>query len=210
MRNLLLASALSLAFAAPAFAQQWAHEPGTGQSGPASDKASNIDGSDSRSDIAPHFQSPSVGENAAPVGYLRAAETALVHHRTGEAQQALEMAETRLLDRSTPVSEANVPSQNDMVRQVSIARQALGHNDVPGARQAIAVAINDSSAVQGMGSPPAGTMMPYGAMHSTSTSTTSTGMQPGAAMAPGSMAPGTMAPGTMAPGTMAPGVAAPQ
>ena len=189
MRTILLASALAwtggaLTIATPALAQttQWAHEPGTGQSGPASDKASNIDGADSRSDIAPHFQSPDVGENAAPVGYLKAAESALTRHRTGEAQQALEMAETRLLDRSTPVNEASVPSQNDMVKQVSIARQALGHNDVPGARQAIAVAINDSSAVQGTEPPPPGTTMPYGAMHSTSTTTTSTGvMTPGGA-----------------------------
>ena len=190
MRNIFLASAVALAFAAPALAQtsQWAHEPGTGQSGPASDKASNIDGSDSRSDIAPHFQSPGVDENAGPVGYLKAAEAALAHHRTGEAQQALEMAETRLLDRSTPVTEASVPSQNDMVQQVSMARQALGHNDVPGARKAIAMAITDSPAAQMDGEPPPpgamGAMRPYGAMHSTSTTTTSTG-----AMVPNRPAP---------------------
>jgi hypothetical protein len=143
MRNTIMASAAILSLSlAPAYAQQqWAHQPGTGVSGPTSSTASNIDPADTHSDIAPHFQSPDVGPNAGPVGYLKAAETALDNHRTGEAEQALEMAETRLLDRSAPVGAANQPDQNGMVRKVSMARQALGHNDIKGARKAIALAL---------------------------------------------------------------------
>jgi hypothetical protein len=142
MRTIFATTVLCLGLAAPALAQQqWAHQPGTGESGPASATASNIGPADTHSDIAPHFQSPDVGPNAGPVGYLKAAEKALDQHRTGEAEQALEMAETRLLDRSTPVGDANQPDQNGMVQKVSMARQALGQNDIKGARKAIDLAL---------------------------------------------------------------------
>ncbi len=122
----------------------FAHEPGTGQSGPASTKASNIDGSDSRSAIAPHLPAPRGGNNAGPWNYLRDADRALGAHKTGEAQQALEMAETRLLDRSTPANAANQPDQGPVVQQVSQARQALGHGDISGARAAIRTALQSA------------------------------------------------------------------
>jgi hypothetical protein len=140
--RMIIAATACLGLAAPAVAQQqWAHQPGTGESGPASATASNIGPADTHSEIAPHFQSPDVGPNAGPVGYLKAAETALDRHRTGEAEQALEMAETRLLDRSTPAGTENQPDQNGMVQTVSMARQALGHNDIKAARKAIALAL---------------------------------------------------------------------
>jgi hypothetical protein len=120
---------------------RWAHQPGTGESGPASSQASNIDSSDSHSTIAPHFPEPSQGPNASPDAYLHDAQAALAHHRTGLAQQALEMAETRLLDRSTAPDAAGTPDQNPEIRQVSQAREALGHGDVKGARSAIQMAI---------------------------------------------------------------------
>ena len=122
----------------------FAHEPGTGMSGPASARASNIDGADSRSAIAPHLPSPKGGENAGYINYLRDADRALRMHHTGEAQQALEMAETRLLDRSTPVGTANQPDQAAIVQQVSQARQALGHNDLHGAQSAIQMALQNT------------------------------------------------------------------
>lgn len=121
--------------------EHWAHEPGTGQSGPASGKASNITAGDTHSAIAPHFQTPAVGDNAGPEGYLRAAQHALAAHKTGEAQQALEMAETRLLTRSMPVSQSGQPSADPMVSNVSRARQALGQGDVSGAAAAIKAAL---------------------------------------------------------------------
>jgi hypothetical protein len=135
---------------------QWAHQPGTGESGPASSQASNIDAADTHSDIAPHFPSPKVGENAGPAAYLKAAEAALKQHRSGEADQALEMAETRLLDRSTPATDANQPDQSGMVQQVSQARQALAKKDYAGARRAIAMAMQSGQGVSQSGGGSAG------------------------------------------------------
>ena len=120
----------------------WAHQPGTGQSGPASNKASNIDSADTRSVIAPHLPQPAVGESGGPQDYLQAAKTALDSHKTGAAQQALEMAETRLLDRSTAVSASEQPDHDAVVQQVADARRALASGDTTGASSAIAIALN--------------------------------------------------------------------
>ncbi len=156
MRQTLLASAtlLSLACALPAFAQpyapdttggeHWAHQPGTGMSGPASNTASNIGNGDSRSQIAPHLPQPAQGENASPEIYLRDAQRALAQRQTGLAQQALEMAETRLLDRSTAPEAANMPDQRPEVAAVSRARQALGAGNVRAASNAIQMALSAS------------------------------------------------------------------
>jgi len=139
------AAVLGLAFTLPAFAQSaawpWAHQPGTGESGPASANASNIDSGDAHSAIAPHLPSPEQGRNASPEAYLRDAQHALARHQTGLAQQSLEMAETRLLDRSTLPSEANVPDQSPEIRHVSAALTALGHHDMAGASRAIHMAL---------------------------------------------------------------------
>ncbi len=137
MRLIPIAAALVGLACTSALAQPFAHEPGTGLSGPASAKASNVTGSDTQSPIAPHLPQPETGPNQGPRGYLRAADRALAMHHTGEAQQALEMAETRLLDRATPAYAANAPSQNQMVARVAEARRALGQGDVAGARAAI-------------------------------------------------------------------------
>ncbi len=168
-----------------------AHEPGTGESGPASAKASNIDAADSHSAIAPHFPAPKGGSNAGPWNYLRDADRALRTHHTGEAQQALEMAETRLLDRSTPADSANQPDQGPVVQQVSQARQALGHGDVKGARAAVRVALQSApngggfsgSAAHSSGSQDSATP-PGGVTTSSSTSSSSSFVpanQPGGA-----------------------------
>lgn len=121
--------------------EHWSHEPGTGQSGPASTKASNISEADTHSNIAPHLPEPAVGEGADADTLLKAAQAALAAHRTGTAQQALEMAETRLLDRSTPVDAANQPDQNATVQQVANARKALAQGDTAGASSAIQTAL---------------------------------------------------------------------
>jgi len=124
--------------------EHWAHEPGTGESGPASNTASNIDSADTRSAIAPHLPEPKVGEGAGADTLLRAAQAAIAAHHTGAAQQALEMAETRLLDRSTPVDAANVPDQNMAVQQVAAARKALASGDNAAASAAIQTAMAGS------------------------------------------------------------------
>ena len=128
----------------------WAHEPGTGESGPASAQASNIDGADTHSAIAPHLPRPMVGENAGPDGYLKAADRALAAHKTGAAQQALEMAETRLLDRSTAVGASSQPDQSPRIAAVTAARKDLAAKDWAGARASIreAMAGGDVSAMQ--------------------------------------------------------------
>jgi hypothetical protein len=96
---------------------------------PTSDRASNIDAADSASTIAPALPSPDLRPGAPPVAFLHAARSALATGRSGEAQQALEMAETRLLDRSTPLFQTNDPSSSPLIRQIGEARRALGAGD---------------------------------------------------------------------------------
>ena len=179
--------------------QTFAHEPGTGQSGPASMKASNISESDSHSPIAPHFPQPRGGMNAGPQGYLRDADRALAMHHTGEAQQALEMAETRLLDRSTPVNMAGQPSQSPMVQQVSQARRALGAGDIAGARSAIRMALS-SAPPAGM-SGEDGASMPSGGMAPTGAATGPTMSPSGAGPIPGNTAGAAVGGGAAGAGT---------
>ncbi len=105
------------------------NEIGTGSSLPLSDRASNIGPGDTRSTIAPNLPSPQVGEDAPVQAYLQAARSALIAGRTGEAQQALEMAETRALDRSVPLFQTNAPSRNPLVDQIGQALGALGARD---------------------------------------------------------------------------------
>ncbi len=105
------------------------NEIGTGSSLPYSDKSSNITPEDTRSRIAPNLPSPPVGENASARDYLAAARTALLQGRTGEAQQSLEMAETRALDRSVPLFQTNVAPRDPLVDEIEQARHALGAGD---------------------------------------------------------------------------------
>jgi len=72
---------------------------------------------------------PSVAETGRPSDYLRAAQGALVAGRNGEAQQSLEMAQTRMLDRSVQLGQTNNPSDNPTVGQISQALQALAERD---------------------------------------------------------------------------------
>jgi len=117
------------------------NEIGTGQSLPLSNNAGNIGPQDTQSVIAPNLPSPDVGENAPPEVYLRAARTALLQGRTGEAQQALEMAETRALDRSVPLFQTNTPSKSPLVDTIGKALNALGAGDRAGAVQFIEQAL---------------------------------------------------------------------
>jgi hypothetical protein len=171
----------------------WAHQPGSGESGPASSQASNIDSSDTHSRIAPHFPNPPGGENAGPVNYLHDAERALSRHRTGEADQALEMAETRLLDRSTPATEASAADQSPAIEQVTRARKALASGDMRGAREAINTALASAGEGGGMGMGHESGSMGNGSMGG---GTGSTGMS--SSNASGGMAPANGASGNVA------------
>jgi hypothetical protein len=120
---------------------------GTGMSLPLGTRASNIDQGDTRSTIAPNLPTPTVGPNATAVDFLRAAQSSLQAGRTGEAQQSLEMAQTRLLDRSVPMGQTNTPSDNPAVTRISQALQALGAHDRAQAMQLIQSAIPAATAL---------------------------------------------------------------
>ena len=154
MRTFLLASAAAFSVMSGAAFAQTADQTarpgrvaGVGVSEPTSTRASNIDASDTRSTIAPTLPSPREGADAGPRAFLRTASQALQANRTGEAQEALERAESRALDRSTDPAAASAPDTRPMIQQIATAREALGHGDVAGARRAIDMALNDSGTV---------------------------------------------------------------
>ena len=122
------------------------NEIGTGQSLPLGRHASNITPHDTRSVIAPNLPTPVIGPNAGPADYLRAAQSALRAGRTGEAQQALEMAQTRMLDRSVMQGQTGNPSDNPAVMQISQALTALAAKDRGQAMQLIESAIPAATA----------------------------------------------------------------
>ena len=81
------------------------------------------------STIAPQLPTPAAGEDNAPRQYLIAARQALAAGHTGEAQEALERAETRLADRSTPLFRTNEAARDPVIDEVRQAREALGSGD---------------------------------------------------------------------------------
>ena len=58
-----------------------------------------------------------------------AARAALVAGNTGEAQQSLEMAETRALGRPVVLGQANTPNASLYIARIADARSALGKGD---------------------------------------------------------------------------------
>ena len=126
IRTSLAALALA-AIAAPALAQ----------STPTTNNATNINPQGSPGTYAPRLPEPQAGEDATVRRYLEDARRALATGRTGEAQEALEHAETRLLDRSVAPSRINDPSRNPQANAVAQARLALGAGDRAGAMRII-------------------------------------------------------------------------
>ncbi len=139
------------AYGGPPAGARPGHAPGEGVSYPLSGGASNIGPADTRSTIAPTLPTPALGPNAGPVQYLQAARASLAAGRTGEAQQSLEMAQTRLLDRSVPYDATNTPSANPAVSQISEALRALGVGDRMRAMQIIDATIPQAAAEAGPG-----------------------------------------------------------
>jgi hypothetical protein len=145
MRPIVAAAALLALTASPLFAQpvppganpETGARPGnvigTGNSLPASGRAANINGNDTRSLIAPRLPIPPVPEGAPARQFLLAARQALQSGQTGVAQEALERAEARQLDRSVAPSQASDPITTPIVTQIANARQALGSGDIGGA-----------------------------------------------------------------------------
>ncbi len=132
----------------PATGARPGNEIGTGMSMPMGSTATNISSADTNSPIATNLPSPDLPEGASAQAYLIAARNALAAGRTGEAQQAMEMAETRLLDRSTPLFQTNTPSANPVISQISQALQALAAGDKPRCMQLIEAAIPNAKAAE--------------------------------------------------------------
>jgi hypothetical protein len=153
MRNVYLTTAALLGFTViqalaqtpaaidPATGARPGHAVGVGDSLPRSAAASNIVSGDTRSNIAPTLPPSAIGGDAASRDYLRAARVSLVAGRTGQAQQSLEMAETRALDRSVPQGQTDTPSQSLFVSRIRDARHALGSGDSTHAVQLIDLAL---------------------------------------------------------------------
>ncbi len=121
---------------------------GTGASLPLGTTASNIDAADTRSLIATNLPSPDLPADAPAQAYLIAARNSLDAGKTGEAQQSLEMAETRLLNRSVPRSEADTPSTDPVVAQITQALRALAAGDNPRCLSLIGAAIPNAAAAE--------------------------------------------------------------
>ena len=79
--------------------------------------------------VAAKLPMPPLSPEASPADFLRAARGALAAGRNDEARSALEMAQTRLLDRSVNAGKASVPDHNLAVKQISEAINALAVND---------------------------------------------------------------------------------
>jgi hypothetical protein len=95
--------------------------------------------------LAP-LPSPAISPNDRPSDYLRAAQGALAAGRRGEAQEALEMAQTRMLDRGVPLGQTNNPSDNPTIGQISQALRALAARDQATSMQSIQMAITSATA----------------------------------------------------------------
>ncbi len=125
MRLTLLAAASAVVLSAVPAIAQTANSPEPSVTTP----AANIDSSNTRNPIAPRLPTPGVDENAAPSAFLIAARQALAAGRTGYAQEAMERAETRILSRSVPPSQARQASQQSLVQEIGAARRALATGD---------------------------------------------------------------------------------
>jgi hypothetical protein len=117
MRSVKLFVMIAVSATATAIAQPVPTGPGkvvTGMPGlpsvePYSNRASNINSADTHSVIAPALPAVNLGPNATAADYLKAALNALAANRTGQAQTALENAETLLLTRSVPEGTTGMP-----------------------------------------------------------------------------------------------------
>ncbi len=105
---------------------------------PPSGQASNIAPDDTRSTIAPKLPLPPDGDKL-PRQLLLDARAALSHGQSGAAQEALERAETRLLDRGDPGARHG-EQHTRLLQAATEARQALGQR-----KTAHAIAILDAA-----------------------------------------------------------------
>lgn len=102
---------------------------GTRSSLPRSPNASNINSGDAASTIAPTPPAPDVPPGSPASAYLMSASQSLAANQTGTADEALEDAETTILQRAVPAAMANMPSSDPVVAQIEQARQEIGDNN---------------------------------------------------------------------------------
>jgi hypothetical protein len=117
---------------------------GTGMSLPRSDKASNINSGTAQSVRAPNLPAPPASDDTQTL--LLYAKQALQGGRTGEAQEALERAETRALDRSVVAGTQSVPASGPLVQATAAAREAIAAGNIPGAIRIIDDAMPSAAA----------------------------------------------------------------
>jgi len=72
---------------------------------------------------------PPLDDNAPPRAFIIAAQHSLAAGRDGEAEEAIERAESRLLTRSVKPSLARRPDQKPLIQQLGEARRALAAGD---------------------------------------------------------------------------------
>ncbi|WP_428483384.1 hypothetical protein [Rhodopila sp.] len=155
MRPMILSVPLLVALSAAALSQPIPNGARPGNNGaagmpmPRGSSASNLTPEDTHSITAPDLPAPDLPDSHRPSDLLRAAEGALAAGRTGQTQESLEMAQTRLLDRSVPLGRTHTVSDNPTVGQISQALQALASHDRGTCMQFIQAALG-SAAAQGL------------------------------------------------------------
>ena len=149
----LIAATLTTTFLAggmPLYAAQPAvMSPAPGSLGgtqPMSTTATNNGPQDTHTTWSPSLPPPPVDDGAPPAAFLDAARRAIAANRTGEAQESLERAESRALDRAIKPSTAGQPSGQPLVQQIAHARQVLGAGDRLGAVRVIENAMKTAEA----------------------------------------------------------------
>ncbi len=98
------------------------------------------------SSVLSPLPSPALPESDRPSDFLQAAQGALATGRLRETQEALEMAQTRMLDRSVALGQTNTPSNDPAVSQISDALRALAEHDRASCMQSIQAAIASTRA----------------------------------------------------------------
>lgn len=99
---------------------------------PAAGKTKSKTREQEKAPVTGRLPAPDLPPGSQPADYLRAARGAVAANRMGEARVALEMAETRLLDRAVDAGTEHDPSGDLAVKQITEALNALTANDRPG------------------------------------------------------------------------------
>ena len=100
---------------------------------PMSTQPTNVGPGDTHTLWSPSLPAPPVGPDAPLSAYVQAARSAVAAGRLGEAQEAIERAESRALTRSVRPSMASDPSHQPLVQQLAEARQMVAAHDSAGA-----------------------------------------------------------------------------